>query len=471
MVQSIPPFVKKFDFRGIYGEDLKDEDAFFLALALKNVYNPKKILLGWDTRTSSKTLALNFMQALVETDIEISYLDRVPIDFVTASARAFSFDLSIMFTGSHNPWNWTGLLMHKKGGGSIEGDIVNDIVAEYHNAKQASYKEPAIDLRYYQNFEQDIERVYKERLKKLLPLSEFLSQKVLVDLGDGPTKALDILIELLPQVTFDKLNSRGIYDENTEHPADPAEVKNVEQARGEVIAKKYDCAFVFDSDGDRVLAVDEKGAYINGSTFASGILPMACALGMSTQNVGYAVECGPALYNTVVDVNKTAVKKINIEPTPVGRSRVRSLLFDGSIDIGVENVGHFYIKDFFMTDSAVFAMALMLFWMTQNGSLSKLPKRHPDGERAQGSVPKNDGDRAEENIEKEFTVSFSNNKKITTDGIRLEDFKGEYMSSWCTMRHSGYEPIEKYYFGALDEEDYKSLEDIFSQLTKKIEEK
>ncbi len=471
MLQNVPPFVKKFDFRGIYGEDLKDEDAYYLALALKIVYNPKKILLGWDTRASSKTLALNFMQALINTDIEISYLDRVPIDFVTASARAFTFDLSIMFTGSHNPWNWTGLLMHKKGGASIEGDIVNDIVTEYHNAKRASYIKPAIDLRHYQNFELDIERVYRERLKKLLPLNEFLPKKVLVDLGDGPTKALDILIELLPQATFDKINSRGVYDENTPHTADPAKVENVEQARGEVLAKKYDCAFIFDSDGDRTLALDEKGAYINGSTFASGIVPTANVLGMSTQNVGYAVECGPALYNTLVDINKTAVKKINIEPIPVGRSRVRSRLFDGKIDIGVENVGHFYIKDFFMTDSAVFAMALMLFWMTQNGPLSKLPERHPDGKRAQESRPRIDEGHAEENIEKEFTKSFANTKKITVDGVRLEDFKDEYMNSWYAMRHSGYEPIDKYYFGALNEEDYKSLEDIFSQLANKAQRK
>ena len=467
MVQNIPPFVKKFDFRGKYGQDLKDEDAFYLALALKNVFKPRKILLGWDTRASSKNLAFNFMQALKDTDIEISYLSLVSIDFVTASARAFTFDLSIMFTGSHNPWDWTGLLMHTKGGVSIEGEVVDRIITEYKIANEIPYVKPDIDLTHYENFEPDIERVYREKLKKLLPVNEFLPKKILVDLGDGPTKALDILIQLLPQVTIDKLNNKGVYDENTPHIADPSEEKNVEQARSELLAQNYDCAFVFDSDGDRVLALDEHGNYINGSTLASGVVTVASALDISMQNVGYAVECGPSLYNTIIDINKTAQKEINIKPIPVGRSRVRSLLFNGEIDIGVENVGHFYIKDFFMTDSAVFILATILYWMTLNGNLSKLQKRHPDGNRTQGSTSKNDAENIEDIIKGEFESEFENSKEIYVDGIRLENFNGEYMQDWCTTRHSGYEPVEKYYFGSLNNQNYEKIEKIFLPLSSK----
>src|SRR5690242_16660158 len=104
----VPPFVKKFDFRGIYNKDITNADGYYLGLALAKVMPLKKVLIGWDTRDSSKHLAFHFMTAMVENNVRISYMDKCPIDYVTAGANAFDFDLSIMFTGSHNPWDWTG---------------------------------------------------------------------------------------------------------------------------------------------------------------------------------------------------------------------------------------------------------------------------------------------------------------------------------------------------------------------------
>ncbi len=61
---NTPPFVKKFDFRGVYNKDITDKDAFYLGLALEESIPLKKVLLGWDSRASSKNLALNVIKAL-----------------------------------------------------------------------------------------------------------------------------------------------------------------------------------------------------------------------------------------------------------------------------------------------------------------------------------------------------------------------------------------------------------------------
>ena len=463
MDPKIPSFVKKFDFRGVYEKDLNDKDAYYLALALKVTYNPKKIILAWDTRVSSRSLAENFMQALKDTEIEISYLEKVPIDYLTVAANALEFDLSIMFTGSHNPWDWTGLLMHTRGGASIHGEDVERIIQEYYLAKKEEYNKPEIDLAHYQNVEKEVEQIYADRLATLLPLNEISDLRILVDVGDGSTgKALDTLILLLPQVTFDRLNDRGIYDQNTPHIADPSEIKNMQQLASAVVRDGYNCGFAFDSDGDRVLAVDENGKYINGSTLASALVTVFYSLGIATEKIGYAVECGPSLYNTVVDINKSAQEKINIEPIAVGRSRVRDLLFEGKIDVGVENVGHFYIKDFFKTDSAIFNLTTTLYWMSLNGKLSKLLTNHPDGDRTQGSWEQNSAnEKKSEKILNDVKNTFPDTKNISVDGVRLEAYKGEYMNVWCAIRRSGYESVEKYYYGALDHENFVKLEKIF----------
>ncbi len=450
-----PPFVKKFDFRGIYGKDIFDRDAFYVGLSLVEVLKPKKVLLGWDTRSSSKQLALNMIEALKDKSVDICFLDKVPIDYVTAGAYACDFDVSIMFTGSHNTWEWTGMLIHIKGGRSLDGELVKKVVERYKDFLMTnSYKEPDVKLTEFKNFAPDIEKIYSDKIKSLIPLSEITSQKVIIDIGDGSgSKSLALLEKLLPQVTFERLCDRQLYDQDSKHTADPSEIKNMEHIMSEMKDKDFSAGFVFDSDGDRVLALDSDLNLLNGSVLSSALIQCFSMLSLPDKKVGYAVECGPSFYNTVVDLNKTNVEPISITPIPVGRSIVRGMVFDSKIDFGFENVGHFYIKDFFMTDSAVFVLACVLYWASMNGSLSKLIKLHPDGSRFQTSKklsPETDSYNAQ--IEAEVLQKYENSdiQKITVDGVRLEILKDGYMRAWIAFRKSGYEAIEKYYSGALD---------------------
>lgn len=452
----LPPFVKKFDFRGVYDKDIVDKDAFYLGLAIQKVLPLKRILIGWDTRASSKALALNFMQAFQDTDSELNYIDVCSIDFITAGANAFEFDFSVMFTGSHNPWDWTGLLMHTAGGASVEGDLVNKIVEEYGKALNTPYVEPQITLSDYINFQPMVENIYAQKIEELITLEEIKPLKVLVDLGDGSGfKALDILERLLPQVSFKRLNDRKKYDADTPHTADPSNIENMQQLMDEVKEGNYDCGFAFDSDADRVLGVDEKGNYINGSLIGSAMMDNNEALHLSFRKFGYAVECGPSMYNTALKMDE-----VQAIPVPVGRSIMRRLIREDEVDLAVENVGHFYNKFFFQTDSGAFSLVQVLFWMSTHGPLSTLAKEHPDGKRTQFTLPKEG--KQESGLEKlshDINQKFADRvlKKIDVDGIRYEFYTGNDLTTWYAIRPSGYEPIEKYYFGSLNEEDYQFL--------------
>ena len=453
-----PPFVKKFDFRGVYGKDIIDKDAFYLGLSIQKSLPLKRVLIGWDTRVSSKKLALNFMQSFQGTDIELNYIDVCPIDFITAGAYSFEFDFSVMFTGSHNPWDWTGLLMHTAGGASVEGELVNKIVEEYTKAQSVSYSKPEITLTDFINFQPMVENIYAQKIQELITVEDIKPLKVLVDLGDGSGyKALDILDRLLPDVTFDRLNTRKQYDASTPHTADPSNIENMKQLMEAVKEGNYDCGFAFDSDADRVLAVDEKGNYINGSIIGSAMMDNNYALNLSFRNFGYAVECGPSIYNTAVQY--TDVQAI---PVPVGRSIMRRMIRNEEVDLAVENVGHFYNKAFFMTDSGAFSLVQVLYWISTHGSLSTLATEHPDGQRTQFTLPREvDQEAAIKKLSQEINQRFADRvqKKIDVDGIRYEFYKDKILTTWYALRPSGYEPIEKYYFGSLNEEDYTVLQE------------
>lgn len=455
-----PAFVKKFDFRGIYNKDIFDKDAYYLGLAIAQTIPLKKVLVGWDTRVSSKQLAMRFIQALQDKGIEICYLDTCPIDFVTAGAYAFDFDFSVMFTGSHNTWEWSGLLMHTKDGVSVEGETVTQIIKNYNEVSKDSYKEKQVNLADHTNFLVRLQKVYKEKITSLIPLDTIKEMRVVVDLGDGSgSKSLDVLQKLLPQVTFERLNDRKLYNADSPHTADPSNIENMEQLMKKVRDERFDCGFAFDSDADRVLAVDETGNYINGSLIGSAMIDGLSKTQKNIKTFGYAVECGPAMSNTVSSLKKPDIKVI---PVPVGRSILRRMIREGHVDVGVENVGHFYVKDFFMTDSGAFSIVLTLYWMSLFGPLSLLRQKHPDGQRTQFHLPQVVDQEAQlESLVKEINPYFKEyeQKKIDIDGIRYEFYKNGKLISWYAMRPSGYEKIEKYYFGSLDEKDYTYLQE------------
>lgn len=451
-----PPFVKKFDFRGVYQKDITDQDGYYLGLAVQKVLPMKRILIGWDTRKASKQLAFNFIQAFQGTEVEINYIDICPIDFVTAGANAFEFDFSVMFTGSHNPWDWTGLLMHTKDGASVEGELVTQIVAAYEEVKKKPYVAPNVNLADHINFQPMVESTYVDKIHQLMTLEEIKPLKVAVDIGDGSgSKALAILERILPEVTFTRINDRNLYDVKTPHVADPSNLENMQQLIEVVKEGGFDCGFAFDSDADRVLGIDEKGNYINGSLIGSAMIDNNDSLNMSFHNFGYAVECGSSMHNTALNYDQ-----VETLPVPVGRSIMRRLIREETVDLAVENVGHFYNKFFFQTDSGAFSLLQVLYWISKHGPLSTLTQKHPDGQRTQFTKPKEaDDDHAIETLASAITDQFKelSLKKIMVDGIRYEFYDHDQLVSWFAIRDSGYEPIKKYYFGSLEENAFKFL--------------
>lgn len=461
-----PAFVKKFDFRGVYGKDLMDRDAFYLGHAIQHVLPLKKLLIGWDTRASSEQLAMNFMQSFKNSQVAISFLEKCPIDYVTTAANAFNFDYSVMFTGSHNTWEWSGLLMHTKGGESVQGELVTKIVDAYTASLQIPYTEPMIDLLQYEDFQPMIEDVYMKKIAEIIPLAEISNTlRVCVDVGDGSgSQVLTLLSRYLPQVKFFRINDREQYDADTPHTADPSVHENMQQLITEVQKNGYDAGFAFDSDADRVLAVDEKGNFLNGSVLGGSLIESLIALNRPVSNVGYAVECGPALPNAVVSLQERG-KNLSALPIPVGRSLLRGMIRKGEVDVAIENVGHFYIKDFFMTDSGVFSLALLLYWMTKSGALSGIREKYQDGQRMNFSLPlvENQEEHNEilaAEINKGITTEV---RKITVDGVRYEFLEENKIVSWYAMRPSGYEKVEKYYFGSTDKDAFAYLKKKFNK--------
>lgn len=453
----------KFDIRGKYGVDIFDKDSFFIAKAVQKLIPLQKILIGWDSRPISKNLALNFISGLEnKVGIQIEYMPECPIEYVTVGANTYSYDFSVMFTGSHNPYDWTGLLMHTKGGSSVQGELMKNIISEYEKLLDDEYNFQNPKLENYIDVTKSIENIYTDKIKKLVDIDSIKKFKIVVDCSDGTgSKCLTLFEKLFPQINVVRLNDRNLYDVNTAHIADPSNIECMKD-----LLKYMDnnldtiIGFAFDSDADRILAIDDDGNYLNGSILG-GIISNALRSIVKKDefNLGYAVECGLSIKNANIEN-----KGLNIYPIPVGRSVIREMLRKEKLDFGVENVGHFYYKDFFQTDSSIFSIILILLWLSKGNKFSQVLFDYPDGYRGQGtaglSSPLNLN---KEKLIEEISSTYTNTKKYYVDGVRIEIYNGEKMTGWFSVRQSGYEKIIKYYYGSADKKEFQELNNILQK--------
>jgi len=248
---------RAYDIRGIYPRDLNGKVASKIALALIDLYpNIQKVVLAHDTRKSSLPLSQAISNALVKEGKEVIFLGTAPDPLFYFSIFHYGFDAGIMISGSHNPRQYNGITLHvKKKGDIVEKNLeaIKNLVLKERKAKIKKQGRVVIF-----NPEKDYLNYVAEKINLKKPL------KVLIDSGNGA-------MGYLPEKVFKRLGCRvktiyGEFDGSfPHHLPDPYEEKNRIDAEKAVLKGKFDIGFVYDGDGDRVIAIDNLGRPVTGS--------------------------------------------------------------------------------------------------------------------------------------------------------------------------------------------------------------
>lgn len=93
---------KAYDIRGAYPEEINGETAYFLGKAIASIFSDGKIIIGRDSRSSSKILFKSLSEGLIDQGVSV-------IDIGLTTSPIFNFsvagcgagDLGIMITASH----------------------------------------------------------------------------------------------------------------------------------------------------------------------------------------------------------------------------------------------------------------------------------------------------------------------------------------------------------------------------------
>ena len=310
-------YFKTDGIRGVFGaSDLSIELILKVGYSF-DIFNENKVLIGYDTRYSSKIILQALKYALEisgKTVFDYGVISTPALEYLTKKKRT----IGIMITASHNDFTYNGLKIIYKGhklDDSLKEKLEKRMEENHKPVKIGSYRENECPKNYFKFFD-------SIKIKK--------KYKIVFDLANGSMCFLnDYLKKRFPDAIMinNEPNGFNINDEcGALYP---------ELARKIMIDNDYDIAVSFDGDGDRAIIILKNGKILNGDLllyFFATELKMKNKLKNNT--VIYSLIANRGITN-VLEENNIKVKFVN-----VGDENISSEIKNGVASLGGEKSGH-----------------------------------------------------------------------------------------------------------------------------------
>jgi phosphoglucosamine mutase len=344
--------------RGVANEGLKPEDALVLGLAGARLFGGP-LLIGRDTRLSSGMLSAALAAGAASGGARVLDLGVLPTPGVAALAGRFGASAAAVVSASHNPFPDNGIKFLSGEGRKLpdaqerELERLSGENSDRPTGSGVGAVETIIEAAGF----------YAEMvLSHLSPRVE--GMKVLLDCANGAA------YEVAPLV-FGELGAKLVVvgDEptgtNINEGVGSTHVVKLAEELG--ISRRYDVAFAFDGDADRVLAVDEKGRVVDGDRIIAILARDLKERGALTGGVVVTVMSNLGFFKAMESL------EIPYEVTPVGDRHVAEAMVRWGAALGGEQSGHVIFAEYTTTgDGLVTALALLDVMARTDKSLSEL---------------------------------------------------------------------------------------------------
>jgi len=334
---------KGYDIRGIYPISITPELAEKVGQAFANVILPQggTVAVGEDVRVHSRELKNALIQGLLKSGVKVYDLGLILTDMMYFSVGFFEFDAGIQVTASHNPAEWNGFKMVRKGPIAISyetgiEEIKNYILSGKKGSASKQGLVEKIDVR--KNYLSYILSFLKGRIGRY---------KVVINSNFGPAGKLflelvkmgNLPLEVIPL----NIDLDGSFPKGRPDPLIP---ENREELKLTVYQNNADFGIAWDADGDRVFFCANGGVFIE--PYYSNTLLIEDIL--KTQK-GAKIIFDPRY---IWAIQETILKNGGVPViSRVGHSYIKQKMRQQNAVLGVESSGHIYYKDFWYSDSGM----------------------------------------------------------------------------------------------------------------------
>ena len=325
-----------------------------------------KIIIGKDTRISGYMLESALESGIVSMGgyaYLVGVLPTPGIAFVTQSMRA---DAGVVISASHNPYQDNGIKIFSGNGFKLSDEQEEVIERLIGDKKLPEMVPPAKEMGRAYRLE-DVRGRYIDFLKNTFPRELTMEGlKMVIDTANGAT------YKIAPDTFFELgANMEVIHNiPNGFNINDHCGSQHTQDLRKRVVEARADIGIAFDGDGDRLIAVDEKGHEISGDQVLiicahklkeKGRLKNDLLVSTVMSNLGLKVAC----------------KKYGIEhhASKVGdRYVLEDMIHMGAV-IGGEDAGHMIFLEHHTTGDGIITAIQLIAAMAETGKpLSELAK-------------------------------------------------------------------------------------------------
>ncbi|MCE5199132.1 MAG: phosphomannomutase/phosphoglucomutase [Armatimonadota bacterium] len=439
---------KAYDIRGLYPQEIDDEDAYRIARAFVSALKCKRVVIGHDMRESGEMFEAATIRGLIDQGADV-----VPVGLTSTPMYYFAVnylkgDAGIMCTASHNPAEYNGYKM--TGAGAVPSIALIENEDLWRIACEGNFEEP--EKKGTLLPKQDVLDAYTEAVLDNTGIRSFGNLKVVVDCANGMGGFI------LPKI-FEKVGNKPIRlywrldGRFPNHEANPLKTETLLALQDRVVDERADIGIAFDGDGDRVAFTDEKGRIISGD-FVTALIAREMLKKKPGAKILYDLRSSWVVPEEIEKAGGVAVE------CRVGHGLIKKQMrAEGGYFAG-ELSSHYYFSDFFTTDNGDLAMLNMLKLLIEEGKpmseiVDPLRKYFHSGEinSEVKDIPA---------VLAKLKAKYGPVSKRVTE---IDGYKAEFDDWWFNVRPSNTEPLIRL---NLEAKTRDKMEEKVAELLKEI---
>ena len=348
-----PHIFRGYDIRGVVNEDLTPEivehigKAFGAFLKRNDI---DKAIISYDSRVTSSQYSEIIIDSLNWAGIDTIDIGMELVGTFYWSQYYLNCRGGVYVTASHNPSEYNGFKLAIDFSETLVSEGIQEIrkMIETENYSQGE--------KIGQNTKHSVREAYFDDLLKRLPIGKKF--KVVVD--PSCSTAGVIVPGLLEKAGMDVIKNNCELDSSFPmNTPDPTSMIIAQRLKNSVLKEKADIGFSYDTDGDRIGIVDDKGNIV-----WNDVLLSIFAIGVLKDHIGATI-----MYNTLCSkVVEETITKYGGKPFMwrTGHSFLKKKNQEIKAAFIGELSGHFFFSaDFYNHDDGLYSTLRLLKYLAQ----------------------------------------------------------------------------------------------------------
>jgi phosphomannomutase len=437
-----PSVFKAYDVRGIVPDELDAEGAYRLGRAYVAAFEPKVMAVGHDMRLSSPELADAVARGASEQGADVIELGQTGTEMVYFAVGEYGYEGGIQVTASHNPKQYNGMKIVRRGAQPVGGDTGLDDIRRY--AIDGSLPDSAGAG---SRSSRDVYEAFGQRVLSLIDPSAVHRMKVVLDGANGMAGPMfEPLLASLPiEAVPCFIDPDGSFPH---HEPNPLLEENREFILGKVREEGADLGIAWDGDADRCFFVDDNAEFVPGD-FLTALMAEFLLARNPGEKIIYDLRASWAVRDTVERAGGTALENRVGHAFIKARMRAENAVYAGEVS------GHYYFRDFYFCDTGIVPALVLLELVSRSGKpLSELLRPYRERYFLSGEINSTVADVPLKLQELKERYAPAATSVSHLDGLSFE-FDGWHFN----VRPSNTEPLLRLNLEALSQEEMEAKRD------------